>query len=169
MLTIRCLSPVDASCTPGLSRLLLDTVTGGGSVGFLADLTPADAAAYWHTVSAGLGPALVLWVAEAAGQVVGTVQLAPCQRPNGMHRAEVLKLLVLHTARRTGIATQLLATAEAFARQQGLTLLFLDTEAGSPAETLYQSMGWHKGGEIPNYFVTPAGALHTTAIYYKPL
>jgi acetyltransferase len=169
MLTIRPVAPADASLTPGLTHLLLDTVAGGGSVGFLADLTPAAATAYWHTVFAGLGPALALWVAEEAGQVVGTIQLALCQKPNGTHRAEVQKLLVLREARRAGIATRLMATAETAARQQGRTLLFLDTEAGSAAEILYQALGWHQGGAIPDYFVTPAGALHTTAIYYKQL
>jgi hypothetical protein len=61
----------------------------------------------------------------------------------------------------------LLATAERAAAAAGVTLLHLDTETDSPAESLYRSAGWTRVGAIPDYAATPLGALHPTTIFYK--
>lgn len=42
-------------------------------------------------------------------RIVGTAQLALGMRPNGMHRAEVTKVMVLREARREGIGRALMA------------------------------------------------------------
>ena len=88
----------------GLADLLIDVVDDGASVGFLAPLPRATAAAYWRGVADGLGDVLALWVAEIDGCVAGTVQLAPCMKDNGRHRADVQKLLVVRACRGRGIA-----------------------------------------------------------------
>ena len=62
-------------------------------------------------------------------------------RPNGHHRAEVRKLLVHRRARGRGLGTALMQRAEQDALALGRTLLLLDTETGSAAETLYLSSG----------------------------
>jgi len=152
-----------------LGALLADAVGDGASVGFLRDLAPGEARRWATATLAGLGPGLALWVAEADGGVAGSVQLAPCLKPNGRHRGEVMKLLVRRSARGQGIASALLAAVEAHARATGLTLLVLDTEAGSPAEGIYRHLGWRYGGAIPDWALTPDGALHTTVYMYKPL
>ncbi|WP_400193978.1 GNAT family N-acetyltransferase [Hymenobacter sp. B81] len=169
MLTIRRVIHPEPALLPGLSQLLLDTVLGGASVGFLDTLTVAEATAYWQGIFAGLGPELALWVAEDDGAVLGTGQLALCAKPNGRHRAEVQKLQVLSQARGRGLASRLLAAIEAFARQQQRSLLVLDTAAGSPAEAIYRHLGWQKAGEIPHYATSPDGVLLATAYYYKLL
>lgn len=152
-----------------LAELLADAVDGGASVGFVRGLSAAEAHAWAASTLAALGPGLMLWVAEAGGRVVGSVQLAPCLKPNGRHRGEVMKLLVQRQARGRGIASALLARLEADARGAGLTLLVLDTEAGSPAETLYRHRGWRYGGTIPAYAVTPDGTPHATVYLYRAL
>jgi len=153
----------------GLADLLIDVVADGASVGFLAPLPQATAAAYWRGVADGLGDALALWVAEIDGRVAGTVQLAPCMKDNGRHRADLQKLLVVPACRGRGIAAMLLDVAEAFARAGSRTLLVLDTRAGSPAEGLYRHRGWQRVGEIPDYAADPDGTLMPTAYYYKRL
>ena len=40
---------------------------------------------------------------------------------------------------------------------------------GSHAETVYQHLGWHKVGDVPDYAAEPDGTLHATAIHYKRL
>lgn len=152
-----------------LSELLQDVVDGGASVGFLAPLSLTEATEYWQTVMASLGEGLALWVALQQGRVVGAVQLSLCLKNNGLHRAEVQKLFVLRTQRGRGIAQKLMTQLEAFALRHERTLLVLDTEAGSAAESLYQRLGWLRVGEIPNYAKSPAGALRATALYYKLL
>lgn len=153
----------------GLSRLLIDSVQGGASVGFLAPILPATAARYWESVLSSLGPGLALWVAEDHGEVVGSVQLSLCQKENGLHRGEVQKLLVFSAFRGKGIASRLMAELESFSRLQGLTLLVLDTLAGSDAEAVYRHLRWQRLGEIPGYAKAPDGTLHATAYYFKQL
>jgi acetyltransferase len=166
-LRLREVAAPDSALLAPLGQLLIDAVHGGASVGFLAPLAPARASAYWEQVFAALGEALQLWVAEVDGQVVGSVQLAPCLKENGRHRAEIQKLLVRTSRRGQGIAGQLMAQAEARARAAGIRLLVLDTQGGSPAESLYRHLGWTRAGEIPGYAASPDGRLHATAYYFK--
>ncbi|MFK4070329.1 GNAT family N-acetyltransferase [Streptomyces sp. NPDC029674] len=157
-----------------LAELLVETVRGGSSVGFLADLDRATAAAWWR----GLAPAvtdrtLAIWVVRAEGHgarcVAGTVGVAFTDKPNGRHRAEVTKLMVHPSARGQGLARALLDAAERAAAEAGVTLLVLDTETGSPAETVYGKAGWTAAGTIPDYAADPTGTLHPTTLFYKRL
>jgi len=119
----------------GLQALLLDSVAHGASVGFLADLDADAANLYFDQVLAGIRDGThLLWLACERGQVLGSVQLVLCQKPNGLNRAEVQKLLVHSNARRRGIANSLMQRLEGEAAELQRGLLYLDTEAGSDAE-----------------------------------
>ena len=98
---------------------------------------------------------------------VGTVSLALESRPNGRHRAEVVKLMVHPSARGRGLARALLATAEAAAAAAGADLLLLDTETDSSAEHLYRSAGWTRYGVVPGYAADPHGTLRDCSFFYK--
>ncbi|MFH8483863.1 GNAT family N-acetyltransferase [Streptomyces longisporoflavus] len=167
------------SAAAGLGALLADVVEGGSSLGFLAPFDRAAAADWWR----GLAPAvadgrLAIWAAhddashddashDDASRVTGTVSVGFVDKPNGRHRAEVLKLMVHSSARGQGLARALLATAEQAAAEAGVTLLILDTETGSPAESLYRSGGWTEAGVIPDYAADPTGKLHPTTLFFK--
>lgn len=152
----------------GLCTVLADCVEGGASVGFMAPFTQADAAAYWETVIPAVAEgASLLLVATDAGRVLGTVQLGIRQFPNQPHRADLKKLLVHRSARGGGVATALMAAAEAEAARCGKTLLVLDTATGSPAEDLYRRIGWQVSGIIPDYALYPDGRFCDTTVYYK--
>lgn len=45
----------------------------------------------------------------------------------------------------------------------------LDTETGSPAELLYQKLGYVELGKIPNYGLSPAGEMKDGTFFYKQL
>lgn len=167
MTTPRKLSSADVDVRLALARLLQDAVHGGASVGFLAPLHDDVAVAYWDRVLGRLGSDLHLWVAESDGEVVGSVQIELCGKQNGRHRAEVQKLIVLTVHRGKGIASLLMRAAEEFAATRGRTLLVLDTQAGSAAESIYRHLGWLPAGQIPNYAASPDGKLHATAYFYK--
>jgi acetyltransferase len=151
--------------------LLTDSVDGGASVGFLPPLDRGEADRYWQGVEAALERGTRrLWVTrEADGRITGTVQLDLEMRPNGRHRAELMKLMVHGRHRRRGLGRLLTQTAEAEARRLGRTTLVLDTREGDPSERLYQSLGWTRAGVIPRYAESAGGALHATVFYWKLL
>lgn len=154
----------------GLIDLLFDAVQHGASIGFMADLDDAQARAYINSVQAGLEDgSLLLWVVVHDEKVLASVQLGLCQKANGRNRAEVQKLQVRHDARRRGLAQQLMNALELAAHQHKRGLLYLDTEAGSAAEAFYQSLGYTRVGELPNYCQSPDGRYTPTAIYFKTL
>jgi ribosomal protein S18 acetylase RimI-like enzyme len=149
-----------------LVDLLVAVVDDGASVGFLPPLERDEAAAYWSTV---LGPDVVLLLAERSGRIVGTAQLQLASRPNGRHRAEVAKVMVLPSAQRQGLGRALMLRLESEARERGRTLLVLDTREGDPSNVLYQDLGYQEGGRIPGYARSASGELDGTVIYYKLL
>ncbi|MBF6595011.1 MAG: GNAT family N-acetyltransferase [Thermaceae bacterium] len=148
--------------------LLQDVVDGGASVGFLPPLSVEEAQAYWLEVHSAIqGPYKLLWVALEGEEVTGTVQLNLESRANGIHRAEVAKLMVGTAHRRKGIPTVLMEAAENEAERLGRTTLVLDTLEGHEAERLYLSLGWQKAGVIPQYARWQDGKLYGTVVMYK--
>ncbi|MFF7757579.1 GNAT family N-acetyltransferase [Streptomyces griseorubiginosus] len=153
-----------------LAGLLVDTVDGGASIGFLAPLDRAAAVAWWTERAAAVTAGqLAVWAAFDDHRVVGTVSLAFPDKPNSRHRAELVKLMVHRSARGRGLGRTLLGVAEEAAAAAGITLLHLDTETDSPAERLYDSAGWVRAGVIPDYAADPGGELRPTTLYYKRL
>ncbi|MFF7945432.1 GNAT family N-acetyltransferase [Streptomyces griseorubiginosus] len=159
-----------ADCVEELAELLVDTVDGGASVGFLAPLDRAAAVAWWKERAAAVTAGqLAVWAAFDDHRVVGTVSLAFPDKPNSRHRAELVKLMVHRSARGRGLGRTLLGLAEEAAAAAGITLLHLDTETDSPAERLYDAAGWTRAGVIPDYAADPGGELRPTTLYYKRL
>ncbi|MCC6177364.1 MAG: GNAT family N-acetyltransferase [Chloroflexi bacterium] len=157
------LTPDDVSA---LTDLLVAVVDDGASIGFLPPLDPADAEQYWRSVP---GPNTVLLLARENDQLVGTAQLRLEPRPNGLHRAEVAKVIVHPSARRRGIARTLLQEVERAAHRETRTLLILDTREGDPSNDLYRAFGFQEAGRIPHFAHDGNGRFDTTVIYYKRL
>jgi ribosomal protein S18 acetylase RimI-like enzyme len=152
-----------------LAALLLDAIDSGATVSFLANLTQADADAWWREVIRQSDPRGALLVARDAGRIVGSVHLQPAWAPNQRHRGTIVKLLVLRAARRRGIARALMRAIEAHAQRSGFTLLMLNTQKGGAAESLYRSLGWTAIGEVPRYALDPSGVPGDTVLFYKEL
>jgi GNAT superfamily N-acetyltransferase len=168
---IRSLQTLGEREIQGLSDVLLDCVEGGASVSFMLPMSRAKAEAFWRNASASLarGERAVLAAEDAAGTIVGTVQVIWAQPENQPHRGDVAKMLVHRRARRHGVGAALLAAAERCALSAGKTLLVLDTVTGSDAERLYAGHGWQRCGEIPNYALWPDGRPCPTTIFFKSL
>ncbi|WP_229256423.1 hypothetical protein [Duganella lactea] len=107
-------------------------------------LSRDKALSFWRGMMAGAPrKERVLLVAETAeGRVIGTVQLITAQPDNQPHQA---------------------------ARDEGKTVLVLDTVTGGDAGRLYQRAGWQTAGVVPNYALKPDGALCGTTFFYKQL
>ena len=150
-------------------ELLRDAVDAGASVGYLAPLANGDGRAFWHAVRRELTDGRVLFGAYVDGRLVGSVQLAPVPKPNGRHRAEVQKLLVLREFRGRGIGKALMAAVERKAGELGRWLLVLDTVPAQPAEKLYERIGYRRAGVVPDYAEKSGGGFEATVIFYKKL
>lgn len=156
----------------GLIELLRDAVRQGASIGFTADLDVQQANTYFDEIKADLanGNMVLLAVVNTNDeQVVAAVQLSLCQKPDGLNCAEVQKLLVRKDVQRRGMGQQLMNAVEITARQYKRGLLYLDTEAGSPAEDFYRAMGYTRSGQAPDYTSGPDGQYRPTTRYYKTL
>jgi ribosomal protein S18 acetylase RimI-like enzyme len=151
-----------------LSRLLVETVANGGSVGFMHPLPPDAANAFWRDslASAARGERIVLGAFDG-DDLVATVTLLLNLPPNQPHRAEIAKMMTCVGHRHRGIATALMHAAETRARNSGRTLLVLDTAADDGASALYERLGFNLTGVIPDYALKPHGGLTGTKIYWK--
>ena len=166
---VRAVAAHEPGAAAALALLLEDAVASGASVGFLWPMAEGEAQRWAESIVGTIGPGLALWFAERDGRVIGTVQLVPVLKANGRHRAEVSKLLVHRDARGAGVGTLLLTALEVQARSLGITLLALDTEAGSAADALYEHQGWQRMGAMPGHSRSPNGAFHDTAYFFKTL
>lgn len=160
------LSEISESRLKSLAGLLVAVVDEGASIGFLPPLSQAEALAYW---SGAMNDDVILWIVQRNGETIGSVQLQLCSRPNGLHRAEIAKLMVHPQARRKGIGRLLMTAAEERAKLENRSLLVLDTRADDPSNLLYRSMDYIEAGRIPRYAKSADGKLHDTVYYYKSL
>jgi GNAT superfamily N-acetyltransferase len=153
-----------------LSAVLADAVRDGASVGFMAPVDPASIDAYWEAVAADVQRGeRDVFAAWHDGTLVGTVQLAPCGKPNQPHRADVQKLLVHRHARRRGIGRALMQALERHALAARRVLLTLDTRTGSDADRHYRTWGWSPIGVVPGYAYDPDGTLADCTFFFKQL
>ncbi|KAA0561530.1 GNAT family N-acetyltransferase [Rossellomorea aquimaris] len=149
-----------------LSDLLMKVVDDGASIGFLSPMARTAAMDFWqHTLNSHV----ILYAAWVDDTIAGTVQLHLCTKQNGTNRAEIAKMMVHPKFRQKGIARSLMQTAEKRAKEEGRTLLILDTVEGAPSNHLYTSLGFIQGGRIPDYASSPFGELEATIIYYKQI
>ncbi len=155
---------------PALAAVLIDCVEGGASVSFMLPMERRTAEEFYSGVAEKIGNGgTTLFVAFLDGEAVGAAQLSPELKPNQPHRADVQKLLVHRRARNRGVARALMAAVEAAAQARGRTLLCLDTATGSPAERLYERLGWQRLGVIPRHAMWPAGGFCDTTFFWKDL
>lgn len=164
LVVVRAATPADAR---RLAELHADAMAAGMSLG-AAPGSGVDELAEGYA-QALADPDRVVLVAEREGDVVAMAHIAPSGAGNAPHRAEVQRVAVAAAARGSGVGRQLMAAVEHAARTRGLTLLWLTTHAGTDAEAFYESVGYTKLGEMPDYSRRPDGALAPAAFYFKQL
>ena len=168
-LDVQRLRSVSEAQLQALADVLIDCVEGGASVSFMLPMTRAKALAFWRRVADDVERGeRALLVAQDAQGIVGTVQVILGQPENQPHRADVAKVLVHRRARRQGAGAALMRAAERAARDEGKTLLVLDT-ADETAARLYARLGWQVAGTVPRYALLPAGGECATTYFYREL
>jgi GNAT superfamily N-acetyltransferase len=167
---VRRILRADDAILQGLCDVLIDCVEGGASVSFMLPLTRERAMSFWQKVVADVEiGSRALLVAEDGSGICGTVQLCFDLPDNQPHRADVAKMLVHRRARHRGLGAALLVAAEAVARENGRTLLVLDSVTGGDGARLYERQGWTRVGDIPKFALWPQGGYVSTTYYYRDL
>lgn len=163
-------APAYRQAIDGLAALLVDAVDSGAGVQYMAGVTIDQASEWWASRIDGVEAGMVVpFVARDGARIVGSTVLLYAWNPNSPHRGEISKVLVHSSARRLGLGRQLMAAAEARARDDGRWLLVLDTVTSSDADAFYRSLGWREVGVIPDFALQPDGALTPTTVFYKDL
>jgi ribosomal protein S18 acetylase RimI-like enzyme len=151
-----------------LAEILVETVAHGGSVSFMHPLSREQAASFWDKslAAADRGERIILgaWDGEI---LAGTVTLHLDCPPNQPHRGEIAKMMTRVHYRGQGIAKMLMREVERLAMQHGKTLLTLDTAEDEGAAGLYEKLGYHRTGVIPDFALKPHGGLTGTIIFWK--
>ena len=148
-----------------LAEILVETVASGGVITFMHPVSHDAAVSYWTNALSDSGR--IVLGGFLRERLVGTVTLWLATPPNQPFRAEIWKLMTDPAARGRGVARALMLEAERLAAEHGRTLLNLDTAIQGGAAPLYESLGWTKMGEIPDYSYAPHGGLVSAAFYYK--
>ena len=166
MMVERVTGEVSTSDLSDLVDVLIDCIADGASLGWPGVPPRTEIDAWWRSTLAD--PLVETWISRSnAGRILGTVSLQLVDRASARHRAEVMTLVVHRDARGRGIAKDLMIVLEAYARADGRSLLLLDTETGSLAESLYQKWGWKRLAEIDGYALSADGSLAPATVMVK--
>ncbi len=96
---------------------------------------------------------VIFLATDKAGVGLGFTQLYPAFSSVGLQKRWILNdLFVAESARKSGVASQLMQTAEDFAESSGASGLTLSTAIDNlPAQALYEQRGWNKVTAFCNY------------------
>lgn len=162
--------PAEGADRDALAQLLVETVAGNGSVGFMHPLGLDEARAFWDGAlqSAARGERVVL-CAWLEGRLVGTGTLVLVPAPSQPHRAELTKVMTTASLRGSGIGARLVGALEQAARGRDRRLVTLDVSLVEGATEFYRYLGYHVAGDIPEYAYKPLGGLGATRVFWKLL
>ena len=162
--------PATAADLDALAALLVETVAGNGSVGFMHPLDPARARAFWEdALQAAVRGERIVLCAHRDGQLGGTGTLVLVSAPSQPHRAELTKVMTTQAVRGAGIGAALVAALEQAARAHRRRLLTLDASLVDGPSAFYRRLGYHVAGDIPEYAYKPLGGLAATRVLWKLL
>jgi tRNA(Arg) A34 adenosine deaminase TadA/ribosomal protein S18 acetylase RimI-like enzyme len=164
------IAPAREADRDALAALLVETVAGNGSVGFMHPLDPAQARAFWDEALlwAERGERIVL-CAWRGHTLLGTGSLALVAAPSQPHRAELTKVMTATAARGLGVGAALVRALEQAARELGRRLITLDASLVEGASAFYRRLGYRTAGDIPEYAYKPLGGLGATRVFWKLL
>ncbi|HEX3764001.1 MAG TPA: GNAT family N-acetyltransferase [Kofleriaceae bacterium] len=142
--------PATAADHPALWALLEPVIRGGEEFAVPRDGTLADALAYWSP------PGAEVFLAEDAGEVVGSYCIRPNQRGGGGHVANC-GYVTAHHARGRGVARAMCRHSLDHARARGFRAMQynLVVSTNERAVRLWQAMGFAIAGRLPGAFAHP--------------
>ncbi len=156
--------PAKAADRPAILAILEPTIRAGETYALPADMSEADALAYW------MGPGRAVFVGEADGRVVGTYFLRANQLGGGEHVANCA--YITDTALRgRGIARRLAEHSLEEARRRGFLAMQFNfvVSSNEAAVHLWQSLGFEAVGRLPGAFRHPRLGLVDALVMFRQL
>ncbi|UYY77435.1 GNAT family N-acetyltransferase [Sphingomonas sp. R1] len=160
-LAIRPAAPGDRAA---IWAILEPVLRAGETYALNRDLTREAALAYW------LGADRIPFVAEAAGEIVGTYYLRANQAGGGAHVANC-GYATHPEARGRGIARAMAEHSFAEARARGFRAMQFNfvVSSNAAAVRLWHALGFETVGRIPEAFEHPALGLVDALVLYRRL
>ena len=147
-----------------------ETVNGGSPLGFMPPITRSQAREYWISIMPELqAGSRILLAAFTDDCVIGSGQLELSQRPNSPHRATIQRLFVTRAVRGQGVGTALMDALEGAARENGRSLITLNTRHGEEPEYFYKALGYKVVGLIPGWTIGPEGERYDHVEMHKEI
>ena len=149
---------------PALWALVEPVIRAGEEFCVPRDGTIADAFAYW------MPPGAEVFVAEDAGEVVGSYFVRANQRGGGAHVANAGYVTARH-ARGRGIARAMCSHSLAHARARGFRAMQYNfvVSTNERAVRLWQAMGFSIVGRLPGAFAHPTLGDVDALVMYQAL
>ena len=156
--------PATPAADDAIWAILEPTFRAGETYPIARDVSRAEALAYWRNAGH------VVFVAEDAGQIVGTYYLRANNRGGGAHVANC-GYIVAPDAVGRGVARAMCEQSMAQARERGFTAMQFNLVIASNerAVRLWQSCGFAIVGTLPGTFEHPTRGFVDAYVMYRKL
>ena len=160
-MNIRRAEPADAE---SIAAIILPTIREGATYALDADLSEADALAYW------MGPDKETFVAEENGVIVGTYFIHPNQAGGGRHVCNC-GYITSRAATGRGVARRMCEHSLAHARSRGYRAMQFNfvVSTNDRAVRLWQTLGFEIVGRLPLAFRHPSAGYVDALVMYRQL
>ena len=158
---IRQAQPTDSNA---IAEIIVPTIREGATYAMDADISEADALAYW------LSPDKETFVAEADGLIVGTYYMRPNQAGGGRHVCNC-GYMTRQAATGRGIARAMCLHSLAHARTRGYRAMQFNfvVVTNDRAVRLWQALGFQIVGRLPAAFRHPVHGFVEALVMYQLL
>ena len=145
-------------------KILEPVIRGGDTYTLPADMTCADALAYWKS------PGHEVFVAEENGEILGTYYLRANQKGGGAHVANCGYMTAPWASGR-GVARAMCQHSLEHAKTRGFRAMQFNfvVSSNERAVRLWQSMGFEIVGRLPAAFVHPTLGPVDALVMYRQL
>jgi ribosomal protein S18 acetylase RimI-like enzyme len=156
--------PAQAHDDDAIWAIIGPTIRAGETYALHREMSRADALSYWKS------PGHEVFVAEHAGEVLGTYYMRANQQGGGSHVANC-GYMTAQEAGGQGVARAMCAHSLAHARARGFRAMQFNFVVGSNerAIALWQSFGFEIVGRLPQAFEHPRFGLVDAVVMYRML
>lgn len=161
MITVRSAGTADAEA---IWAILEPTIRAGETYTLPCNMTREEALAYWHS------PGHEVFVAEEAGEVVGTYFLHANQKGGGAHVANCGYMTSVRASGR-GVARAMCWHSLDHAKTRGFRAMQFNfvVSTNQRAVRLWQSFGFEIVGRLPGAFLHPSQGYVDAFVMYRDL